>query len=266
MKLKVIFLTKIIVFCMICTSIAGVGVNVQVREAFERRVLDVYGTENYLGPMISSVHLITDKEIEEWNPEDTFSYYATDPAKNHNSYDIQISGRFSSEKISDIYKARETVYSLAEYLGIKYDKNTFLYGKKRDGNGIESDDTYIFYQYYDGVRVDGGVVYLDVDKSGNTTGAYFQTYPHESFKIDTTIPAFTKEQVLDLMQKEYRGYEMEECRLCLMLNYKEYVNYDKITWDLRWEVDVHSEESLVYCIVFDAFTGEEADVYFACDA
>lgn len=230
------------------------------RQKFEMRVQELYGTENYLGPMKKTVEKLTEKEVEEFKSECGFFYYSFyEKNENYNEYEYQAEGRCNRQKIEDIYDARDTAYSLITYLGIRCDRDTFLYGEKLE-------DSYRFYQYYKGVRVNYGKIYVEVDESGNTEFISIQLKAPEDIKVNSVTPKFTKEKLLAYMDENYGMYEIEECRLCLDMDEKEWSKNTIAKWNLVWEVDVYSEDSLVYCIVFDAYTGEETDTFFACDA
>ena len=265
-KMRVIALILLVWFFLICATIAGMRIYKQHRLEFEIRVQEMYGTENYLGPMTEKVKALTEKEVKEFESEWGFCYFSHDKEKNYYQYEFEVYGRCNREKIDDIYDARNTAYSLIKYLGIRCDADTFLYGKKLNRRENETCDTYMFYQYYKGISVNYGRVYISVDDKGNTVDATIRFKAQENIKIKSVKPQFTKEDVLAYMDKEYSYYEIEECRLCLDMDEKERIKNDIIKWDLVWEVDVYSENSLVYCIVFDAYTGEEIDAYFACDA
>ncbi|MBQ8527752.1 MAG: hypothetical protein IJ429_04685 [Lachnospiraceae bacterium] len=269
-KLKIIVVILLVLIGLIGATIAAVHIAVHIykqhRQDFEASVQELYGTENYLGPMKEKVQALTEKEVEEFKSEWEFSYFSHDIDKNYNQYEFDVNGRCNREKIENIYDARNTACALMKYLGIRCDADTFLYGKKLKRGESESCDTYMFYQYYKGICVNYGRVYVRVDDKGNTISATIRVEAQEDINIKSVKPKFTKEDVLAYMDKEYGYYEIEECRLCLDMNEKEWIKNDRIKWDLVWEVDVYSENSLVYCIVFDAYTGEEIDAQFACDA
>lgn len=263
-KTIVIILLVLIGLSGIC--IAGVQINKHHRQNFEMRVQETYGTENYIGPMTENVKALTGKEVKEFKSEWGFYYMSHDKDKNYNQYEFEVNGRCNREKIEDIYDARDTACSLMKYLGIRCDADTFLYGEKLERRESETCDTYLLYQYYKGICVNYGRVYVRVDDKGNTITVTIRLEAQEDINIKSVKPKFTKEDVLAYMDKEYDYFEIEECRLCLDMNEKEWIKNDTIKWDLVWEVDVYSENSLVYCIVFDASTGEIIDMQFACDA
>lgn len=265
-KTRVIALILLVWLFLICATIAGMRIYKQNRLEFEMRVQEIYGTENYLGPMTEKMKALTEKEVREFESEWGFYYFSHDKDKNYNQYEFEVNGRCNREKIEDIYDARNTACSLMGYLGIHYDADSFLYGEKLKRDESESCDTYMFYQYYKGICVNYGRVFVSVDDQGNTVSATIRLEAQEDIKVKSVTPQFTKKDVLAYMNKEYSYYEIEECRLCLDVDEKEWIKNDKIKWDLVWEVDVYSENSLVYCIVFDAYTGEEIDTHFACDA
>ena len=251
---------------LIGAVISAVQIYKQHGQMFEARVHDLYGTKNYIGPMTEKVQALTEQEVKEFKSEWGFSYISHDKEKNYNQYEFNVTGRCNREKIEDIYDARDTVCSLMQYFGICYDADTFLYGKKIERTGSKSYDTYFLQQYYKGLRVNNGKIYVGVDDTGNTSFVTIMIEAQEDINIKSVKPKFTKEDILACMDKEYGLYEIEECRLCLDKDEKEWINNDLVKWNLVWEVDVYSEDSLVYCIVFDACTGDVLDMQFACDA
>ena len=243
MKKKVIIAVTAAVLCAgVILATLGIMESRQ-REAeriqeVEQRAQEMYGTRNYMGPMEKKAEPLTRKEIKHIKSGEDVSvstdYYVPG--------DIVVKGRFSDKKIEDAYDARELGCSVMEYLGISYDADTFLYWEQNFMYEIGS--KYWFRQYYNGVRVDGGMSVLVED--GYVSKVRIHTVPPEEINIRPLESAFTKEDVLAYLEEHYKECKVYECGLAFYT--------EKGIW--KWQVYFRTKDSDDFYIEFDGTTGE----------
>jgi len=216
----------------------------QKAEAFEAKVKEMYGERNYLGPMTKEVKPLTEEELKELNPEE-------EPyVKYHEHYpdNTYIYGRFNNKKIKDIYDAREAAYKALQYAGGTFDKNMLLYGEEEPNIGGNGNKEYIFQQYYKGVRLKNGKVYVRIDSNGNTRCVESIWRPEQKITMDSVEYAYQGEKLQALLEERYGECSILEKELDICQSKNGYV--------LEWYLVIDAPESPIDCVWLDAKTGE----------